>query len=225
MLAASASRMLDGMDMLELQLRSVNVAQPSVLATIDGEEIRSGIAKRPVAGPEIRVLAETLEGDRVADRSVHGGPDKSVYAYSADHWDWWQHEHGLACRPGTFGENLTLTGADETEIRIGDRFAWGEAVLEVSQPRQPCFKFPLHTGMAQSGALMTLSGRCGWYLRVIRQGAAPVAGALTRVHASDGPSVRESFIAVQHRKTSAEARARMAAHPAMAAAFRQALLR
>jgi MOSC domain-containing protein YiiM len=169
---------------MELHLKSVNVAQPSVLAVVDGEEI-----------------------------------------YSADHWGWWTNEHGLICTTGTFGENLTLTGADETEIRIGDRFAWGEAILEVSQPRQPCFKFPLHTGEPRSAALTTISGRCGWYLRVIRQGAALVKGTLTRIHAGDGPSVREAFVAVQHRKTSAEDRARMAAHPAMAAAFREALLR
>src|SRR5262245_16335871 len=131
--------------LMKLALLSVNVSQPKVLARVGEEVVMSAIGKAPVATQDIRVLKETLEGDRVADPTVHGGADKAVYAYPADNWPWWQNEHALACRPGAFGENLTLSGADETGVRIGDRFSWGDALLEVSQPRQPCFKFQLHT--------------------------------------------------------------------------------
>jgi MOSC domain-containing protein YiiM len=210
---------------MTLALLSVNVAQPRVLAHVDGEPVLSAIGKQPVSGHEIRVLKETLDGDRVADPTVHGGADKAVYAYPADNWPWWESEHGFSCRPGAFGENLTVSGADEVQVRIGDRFAWGEAVLEVSQPRQPCFKFALHSGRPEAGTVMTLSGRCGWYFRVIEEGVAPVTGPLARILESDGPTVRETFIAAMHRRTSEEERRRIADHPALSRAFRAALLR
>jgi MOSC domain-containing protein YiiM len=210
---------------MKLALLSVNVSQPKLLAQVDEQVVMSAIGKEPVATKDIRVLKETLDGDRVADRTVHGGADKAVYAYPADNWPWWRNEHGLACRPGAFGENLTVEGADESGVRIGDQFSWGDALLEVSQPRQPCFKFQLHTGRPEAAALMTIHARCGWYFRVIREGLAPVAGVLERTHASDGPSVREAFIAAMHRRTSEEDRNRIAGHPALARSFRAALLR
>ena len=210
---------------MTLALLSANVAQPRVLAHVDGEPVLSAIGKQPTSLTEIRVFKETLDGDRVADRTVHGGADKAVYAYLADNWPWWEGEHDLSCRPGAFGENLTVSGADETQVRIGDRFRWGEAVLEVSQPRQPCFKFQLHAGRQAAAALMTLSGRCGWYFRVIEEGMAPVTGPLARVGESDGPTVREAFVAAMHRRTSEDERRRIADHPAMARAFRATLLR
>jgi MOSC domain-containing protein YiiM len=210
---------------MKLALLSVNVSLPKPLAQVDDQIVMSAIGKGPVTTREIRVLWETLEGDAVADRAVHGGADKAVYAYPADNWPWWRTEHALACKPGAFGENLTVEGADESGVRIGDQFSWGDALLEVSQPRQPCFKFQLHTGRPDAAALMTIHARCGWYFRVIREGIAPVAGILKRTHASDGPSVREAFIAAMHRRTGEEDRKRIAAHPALARSFRATLLR
>jgi MOSC domain-containing protein YiiM len=123
--------------------------------------------------------------------------DKAVYAYPTDHWPWWEREKAIACKPATFGENLTLEGADETTVAIGDRFRWGDAILEISQPRAPCFKLAIHTARPDAAQLMTLSGRCGWYFRVAREGEAPaLGGSLTRVFESGGPSVREAFSAV-----------------------------
>ncbi len=210
---------------MKLSVMSVNVAQPKVLARVGDQTVISAIAKEPVSASNIRVLAETLEGDGVADRSVHGGADKAVYAYPSDNWTWWESEHGFACKPGAFGENLTLAGADESDVRIGDRFAWGEAVLEVSQPRQPCFKFQIHAGRADVAALMTLHAKCGWYHRVIQPGDAPGGGEMERIFESDGPTVRETFIAGLHRRVGEDERKRIASHPAMARAFRMTLLR
>jgi MOSC domain-containing protein YiiM len=210
---------------MKLEMLSVNVARPEVLALAGERKIMSAIAKKPVAGPDIRILAGTLEGDAVADRRVHGGPDKAVYAYAADNWPWWRDEHGFTCAPGAFGENLTLSGADETQIRIGDRFQWGEALLEVAQPREPCFKFQIHTGRRESAALMTVSGRCGWYLRVLQPGAAAVNAPMERILASDGPTIRETFHALVNHNTRDEERQRIAAHPALARSFRFGLLR
>src|SRR5882724_7357343 len=181
---------------LELRILSVNVARPRLLALDNGETFTSAIGKQPLAARTVTVGRTNLDGDAQADLEHHGGAVKAVYAYPADHWPWWETEHGFSCRPGAFGENLTLEGADETSVAIGDRFEWGEALLEITQPRVPCFKFQFHSARADAGALMTLSARCGWYFRVLAEGTAPVGGAcLNRTAIGEGPSVREAFIA------------------------------
>lgn len=182
---------------MELRLLSVNVAEPQVIGLVHDEAVRSGIAKRPLDQKSVFVAATNIAGDGQADLSVHGGIDKAVYAYPTDHWPWWEREKMLPCAAATFGENLTLQGADETVVAIGDRFRWGDAILEISQPRAPCFKLAIHTARPDAPQLMTLSGRCGWYFRVAREGEAPASGgSLVRVFESGGPSVREAFGAV-----------------------------
>ncbi len=182
--------------MTAFSLISVNIARPRVIARRHGTDVLSGIDKRPVTGGTVLVGGSGIEGDGQADLENHGGIDKAVYAYPAANWAWWESEAEIACRPGLFGENLTLSGGDETEVRIGDRFAWGDVVLEVSQPRAPCFKLGIHLSRPDAPQVMTLAGRCGWYLRVAREGAAPVGGDLVRVVSSDSPTVREAFCAV-----------------------------
>lgn len=195
------------MGALKIRILSVNVASPKPLAVEKGETIMSAIDKKPVSRPDIAVGHINIDGDDQANRAVHGGPDKAVYAYPSEHWPWWEKEHGIACRPGGFGENLTLLGADETMVSIGDRFRWGDAVLEIAQPRVPCNKFVLHTGRADAGALMTTSARSGWYFRVVTPGTAPVAeGPLERILESGGPAVRAAFHAVFDKKWTAEQR-------------------
>jgi|HubBroStandDraft_2_1064218.scaffolds.fasta_scaffold18222_2 MOSC domain-containing protein YiiM len=210
---------------MELRLLSVNVAKPKPLATIHGEVVLSGIAKEPVTGERVFVGHTNIEGDGQADLSVHGGPDKAVYAYPADNWAWWESEHKLKCAPGTFGENLTLAGADESVVRIGDRFRWGDALLEVSEPRAPCFKFAIHAREPHAPAWLTQAGRCGWYLRVIEEGAAPTRDAvLMRVETEEtAPTVRESFLARFDPAVSREARLRVLAMPRLAPSWRESL--
>ena len=212
---------------MKLRLVSVNVGTPRVIGKRDGEDLLSAIAKRPVTGGFIRVGKTNLAGDAQANLRAHGGVDKAVYAYPADNWPWWEKEKGFACAPGTFGENLTVHGADETQIFIGDRFRWGDAVLEVSQPRAPCHKFQLYSGREDAGALMTLSGRCGWYFRVIEEGEAPIAAEMERIFANNGapsvggaPSVREAFFACLDPRVGAEERQRVLDTPALAEAWR-----
>jgi MOSC domain-containing protein YiiM len=182
--------------MMELELVSLNIGMPAIIGQEHGDDVWSGIAKRPVTEGSVLVRNFGISGDGQADLENHGGTDKAVYAYPTANWAWWQREYGLSCGPATFGENLTLTGADESDIRIGDRFAWGEVVLEVSQPRAPCSKLGLHTGRSEVPHWMTLAARCGWYLRVVREGVAPASGILTRVVESDSPSISEAFAAV-----------------------------
>jgi MOSC domain-containing protein YiiM len=215
------------MSTLALTLLSVNVGRPRIIGERDGAPIISAFVKTPVTAPVIRVGHMALDGDEQADRDNHGGPDCAVYAYPADHWEWWEKEHRFPCAPGTFGENLTLGGADEATIAIGDRFRWGEAVLEVSQPRTPCYKFQHVSGRADGPALMTLSGRCGWHFRVVAPGEAPVKGGqLVRVQTSGGPRVRDVFLAASDRRTEPEARLWLAAAaPALSLEWRRKLRR
>jgi len=194
---------------MKLKLLSVNVGLPRLLAvSAEGEPVLSGIAKTPVRSASVFVGRENIEGDSQADLRVHGGRDKAVYAYSADHWPWWESQHGLSCMPATFGENLAIEGADEEDIAIGDRFRWGEALLEVSQPRAPCFKLALHS-RDDIPARMTVSARCGWYFRVVEVGLAGVRDELLRERGTGGPSVRESFVAALHPRTPEASRIRV----------------
>jgi MOSC domain-containing protein YiiM len=162
----------------DVRLVSVNVALPQPLGLHRGRPVRSGIAKEAVAAGWLRLDRLNLEGDGQADLTVHGGPDKAVYAYPSEHLPAWSEELGETLAPGAFGENLTTEGWVEDGVRIGDQWAWGEALLEVCQPRWPCFKLAMHRRRGDIGRRLRDSGRTGWYLRVLRPGQVPVGGPL-----------------------------------------------
>lgn len=205
---------------MRLKMVSVNVGLPRIVGAVNGEPVLSGIAKEPVAGDRVRVGVTNIVGDAQADLTVHGGRDKAIYAYPADHWAWWTAEHGLACRAGTFGENLTVEGADETAVAIGDRFRWGDALLEIAQPRAPCFKLAIHARQ-DIPARMTVSARCGWYFRVLEEGAASKQAELVREHDSGGPSVRDAFVAALHPRVPESSRFRVREFTALSPAWRR----
>ncbi|SRR5665213_1031517 len=209
---------------MKLRILSVNVGRPKIIALMNGEPVLSGIGKSPLGNERVFVSKLNIDGDGQADLTVHGGFDKAVYAYSADNWPWWEKECGFACAPGTFGENLTITGANEDDIAIGDRFTWGDAELEVAQPRAPCFKFNLHTQRADAAQQMTISGRCGFYLRVVKEGFVSVEGGmLERRFAGGGPSVRDAFFAVLNPRFPRDRLQHVAAAPGLSEAWRSAL--
>ena len=109
------------------------------------EPVMSSIAKRAVAdGTTLWLSPLNLAGDAQADLTVHGGPDKAVYAYPSEHLPWWSEELGEDLGPAPFGENLSTIGVTEDDVGLGDVWSWGEALLEVCQPRTPCFKLALH---------------------------------------------------------------------------------
>jgi len=109
---------------MDLRILSVNIGRARVIGTVHGEDVLSGIDKKAMVGDTAFVGALGINGDEQADLTVHGGVDKAVYAYPSENWPWWVTEKGIACRPATFGENLTLEGADENDVAIGDRFRW-----------------------------------------------------------------------------------------------------
>jgi MOSC domain-containing protein YiiM len=158
---------------------SIDMVRIGGIAPLGPDAVPSGFVKSPVAGP---VVARTLglDGDAQADLSVHGGPDKAVYAYATRHYPDWAADYpdlAAALLPGSMGENLCITGLDETQVHIGDTIRHGGAVLQVTQPRQPCFKLALAFEQPRMVRTMTRSGRSGWYFRVIADG--PIAAGDT----------------------------------------------
>ena len=147
---------------------SVNVGARRVVEW-HGRQVETGIWKSPVAG-RVAVRGVNLDGDEQADLRVHGGPDKAVYAYAVEDYEWWAHELGRALEPGTFGENLTVRGVDLGALVIGTQWCVGSTVLEVSQPRLPCFKLGMRMGDAAFVEEFDLAGRFGAYLRIVEEG-------------------------------------------------------
>lgn len=148
----------------------------------NGAEL-SAITKRPREGA-VQVLAEGLAPDEQADRRVHGGPEMALHLYPLDHHAWWRGEigdHPALDEPGGFGSNLAVSGLTEKLVHIGDRFRLGTALIEVSQPRQPCWKIEHRFGHKGMVAKVIASGRCGWYFRVIEAGEVQAGDSLERV--------------------------------------------
>ncbi len=143
----------------------------------------SAIAKRPREGA-VQVLEEGLAPDEQADRSVHGGPEMALHLYPLDHHDWWRGEigdHPALDEPGGFGSNLAVTGLTEDMVHIGDRFRLGTSLIEVSQPRQPCWKIEHRFGHKGMVARIVTTGCCGWYFRVVEIGEVAAGDSLERV--------------------------------------------
>jgi len=154
---------------MPMRLVSVNVSNP-VEVRYGERLIRTGIFKAPVAGP-VRVHSGNLAGDGQADLDNHGGEHKAVYAYSLDHYGYWRNTLGREDMPyGQFGENLTVSGLDESESCVGDQIRIGSALFTITQPRVPCFKLGIRLGDAKMPKLFSESARPGFYLKVVREG-------------------------------------------------------
>lgn len=180
--------------MTSVEVLAVNVGRPAVVGEQRGRPVRSAIRKSPVATATVRVGPDGIDGDVQANRKVHGGPAMAVYAYAADHWPAWEAVLGEAPVPGRFGENLTLRGLVETDVRVGDRFAWGDVVLRVTKPRTPCYKLDLALGR-EVGDVMAAMGSSGWYCAVEQPGEAPTTGPLERLGRGDGDTIADLFAA------------------------------
>jgi MOSC domain-containing protein YiiM len=145
----------------------------------------SSIAKRPVTAPRLTLTELNLDGDDQSDRTVHGGPDKAVYAYPSEHLPGWATDLDqpdlVDADTAPFGENVSTRGATEDDVCIGDLWRWGTALLQVAQPRWPCQKLTLHRRSAAVAGLMRSTGRTGWYLRVVEPGEVDTAGPITVV--------------------------------------------
>ena len=163
-----------------MKLLSVNVSQLATV-TFRGRSVPTGIFKTPV-GHRAMVQRMSLEGDRQADLSVHGGADKAVYIYPFEHYAAWAQELGRNDLTfGQFGENLTVESMLEETVHIGDRFHVGSALLEVTQPRVPCYKLGLKMGSARFPKQFLASYRTGYYVRVLEEGNVGAGDSIERL--------------------------------------------
>jgi MOSC domain-containing protein YiiM len=163
---------------------SVNVGTPRQLSVRRGRPMMSAIGKEPVEGP-VRVEGVNLAGDDQADRRVHGGPDKAVYAYAREDSDWWAEQLGRDIVDGMFGENLTTEGVDVSNAVVGERWRIGTVELEVCQPRLPCSKLGLRFGDLKMVKRFGQAGRPGAYLRIVTEGELQAGDELTVVSRPD----------------------------------------
>lgn len=170
---------------------SVNVSLPKAVAW-QGRTIRTGIFKEPVSG-RVRATRHGLAGDGQADQRVHGGRTKAVYAYPSEHYAYWRRELRDQDLPwGMFGENLTTEGLLETEVRVGDRFRVGTAILEVTQPRRPCVKLGIRFGREDIIPRFRQARRSGFYLAVVEEGELGAGDTIERFGPGrDTPTIDE----------------------------------
>jgi MOSC domain-containing protein YiiM len=199
-----------------MRLVSIQVGRPrTTAASADGQpwdrEWVTAFWKDPVDGP-IALRSLDVEGDTVADTNGHGGPDQAALCYSADHYALWRQELELPDMPnGGFGENLTIAGQDERSVCIGDVYELGEALIQVSKPRGPCFKISWRWRRADLLRRVEASGRHGWYVRVLREGMVE-AGQAIRLGDRPHPdwTVRAAADVIRFRKRRPELAAQLA---------------
>ncbi len=163
-----------------MKLLAISVGRPREVQW-RGRSVQTSIFKTPLSG-RVRVTRDNVEGDQQSDLSVHGGPEKAVYAYPAEHYAYWRRELPNAQLPwGAFGENFTTEGLLEDEVCIGDRYRVGTAELVVTQPRMPCYKLGIRFGHPDMVKRFHHSGRNGFYLAVEREGEVGAGDAVERI--------------------------------------------
>ncbi|HEU5039226.1 MAG TPA: MOSC domain-containing protein [Gemmatimonadales bacterium] len=212
-----------------MHLTSVQVGQPMTVGTSGSGDpmervFTSAIWKRPVSGP-VWAGALGLTGDAVANTRVHGGPDQALLMYAGAHYPVWEAEWGRDdLGPGAFGENLTVTGLTEPDVCIGDVLEIGEAMLQVTQPRQPCATLARRHGIRDLIAVVQRNGRSGWYLRVTREGALEAGQPIGLL---DRPcpewTVRRAALAMLRRKEHPEEARALGRCPALSRDWRERL--
>jgi MOSC domain-containing protein YiiM len=184
----------------------------------------SGFDKRPVVGP-VRLGVTNLSGDGQADLVHHGGPDKAILAYSADHYDGWRHELKMTDLAfGAFGENFTIARLTEANVCLGDIWQVGNAVLQISQPRQPCWKLARRWRIKTLALQVQESGRTGWYFRVLQEGIVATGMPLQQLERVHPDWTVERANHVMHSdKDNVNLAAALAAIPPLAASWKVTL--
>jgi MOSC domain-containing protein YiiM len=197
---------------------SVNVGRPRQVPW-HGRTVTTSIWKAPVSG---RVLAEgvNLAGDDQADRRVHGGETKAVYAYAAEDYAWWAGELGERLSPGTFGDNLTLNGVDLRALVVGERWRAGTAVLRVSEPRFPCYKLGVRMGDAAFVDRFAAARRFGSYFSIERAGMVGAGDTLERLETPEDRFTIGEWIDA-HEDNDPDGLDRLAGHPLASESWRE----
>ena len=164
-----------------MKILSVNVSEPQKVI-FNGKELITSIYKKPIS-KKVMVTSQGIEGDRQADLSVHGGYDKAVYGYSFNHYRLWGERLNKDFTDfGLVGENLTIDNFDENEINIGDRFQINDCIIQVSQPRIPCYKIGIKMNSRDFPKMFSQSGLLGSYFRVIQEGSIESGCEMEKIH-------------------------------------------
>lgn len=180
-----------------MKLLSVNVSQPKEVS-YNGKRIKTGIFKAPVSGRTM-MRRLNIDGDGQGDLSVHGGIHKAVYVYPIEHYDYWKRELGRDdLTYGKFGENLTVEGMLEETVHIGDVFRIGDALVEVSQPRVPCFKLGIKMRDPQIVKPFLESERVGFYVRVLEEGEVGAGDTIERIKVGEGQMTVKKIVHLRH---------------------------
>jgi len=169
-----------------------------------GAIVRTAIWKEPVGARAVTLRGVNLDGDDQADRSVHGGADKAVYAYAEEDYRYWSEEEGVLTQHGLFGENLTVRGLELRSALVGERWRIGTALLEVAQPRLPCYKLGIRMADPYFPRRFLAVGRAGAYLRIVEEGELRAGDAIDVVHQPDhGVTLGHMVEAVTDRRRAA----------------------
>jgi MOSC domain-containing protein YiiM len=191
-----------------LTIVSVNVSKPKVLLTWPGGEVISSIDKQRVDAEHLHLSHLNLDGDEQADTrptpgggQVHGGPHAAVYAFPSEHYPRISELVGEEVGPGFMGENVTTASIDENDACIGDIWRWGDARLQISAPRGPCYKLGIRMGKQAARTAIREEALVGWYLRVLEPGRVPTTGDITvEERHPDSVSVADVQRAINDRK-------------------------
>ncbi|MPR35613.1 MOSC domain-containing protein [Salmonirosea aquatica] len=208
-----------------MRIISVNVGLPRTVEW-SGRQVTTAIFKQPVATP-LALDQLNFTGDRQADLTVHGGPDKAIYAYDTAHYDYWrQHLDRADWAPGLFGENLTTEGLLDSEVRVGDLFQIGTAQLRAVQPRFPCYKLNVRFDDPQMVRRFTQAGRSGIYFRVVEPGVIQAGDPIELVEPADTTiTIQTLFQLIRARQADADLLAEVLALPHLPARLRKQLTR
>ena len=175
-----------------MQILSTNIAKPTTILW-QGQQVQTGIYKTPVTQP-IFLGKHDVKGDIVSDRKVHGGEFKACYLFSANHYSYWQNLYpNLNWEFGMLGENLTVSGLDETQIHIGDIYKVGEALVQITQPREPCYKFGVKFGNQNVLKQFIEHGYPGTYVKVLEEGYVAKGDKFTLVEKAENSLTVHQF--------------------------------
>lgn len=202
---------------------SINIGTPRQVIYAGDRKLKTSLQRNPVKD---KVFLDFLgfEGDQVADPINHGGPDKAVCGYPANHYSVWEKELSREMFPASFGENLTIEGLVEDQIHIGDIFRIGESEVQCSQPRQPCHKLTKIFGYPKLASRIQELGYCGYYFRVLKQGWIKKGMTLERIHSDvKNISVLDAHNLMYRDKTNYEAIEKLINHPALSESWKNSL--
>ncbi len=208
--------------MHEMRVESLNIGLPKK-EIFHGKEVTTGIGKRPVSGA-VNLGKLGYEGDGVADTKNHGGTDKAVCVYSLDHYAYWEETLGINLPPAAFGENLTVSNLKEGSVCIGDIFQLGTAMVQVSQPRQPCQTLAARFGRKDLVKLVVDSGFTGFYFKVLQEGIVKAGSPL--IHREKDPhevSISFANYIFHHDRKNRNGIEKILAVPALSGAWQRSL--